>query len=108
MRSLQGIYRDACQEQPGPVCSHQEKAEVFQVLANAKSETPEACRLRGFLSTTSTIEPQVMNSYYLIHFFKLFKREANQMQTMRFWAIWFTVTGSSALYLVPRFLDGLK
>lgn len=49
-----------------------------------------------------------MNTSDLIQFLKLFKREANQMKTMRFWAIWFTVTASSALYLVPRFLDGLK
>lgn len=49
-----------------------------------------------------------MNSSDLIQFLKLFKREANSMKAMRFWAIWFSVTASSALYLVPRFMDALK
>ena len=40
VHQVQGIFRDACQEQPGPVCGDEEKAEVLQVL---KSKMGAAC-----------------------------------------------------------------
>ena len=49
-----------------------------------------------------------MNASHLIQIFQLFKKEAIVMKPLRFWAIYAAVSGSSIMYLLPRFLEALK
>ena len=48
-----------------------------------------------------------MNANDFIQFLNLFKREAKAMKPLRFWAVYFALTASAFLYLVPPFIKAL-
>lgn len=49
-----------------------------------------------------------MNAEHFIQIFNLFKREANTMKPLRFWAVWTSATAAAVMYLLPPLLKALN